>query len=98
MSGIDVKLATVDATTVALEVLKQPATNSAILGAIAKATGLVKIESVEKGIMQIFGDRLGPEGRRPERQGREGRLSAGSSWASPMATDCSRPPRSGSRM
>jgi len=59
--GIDVKLATVDATTVALEVLKQPATNSAILGAIAKATGLVKIESIEKGIMQIFGDRLGPK-------------------------------------
>jgi len=59
--GLDVKLATVDATSVALEVLKQPATNSAILGAIAKATGLVKIESVEKGIMQIFGDRLGPK-------------------------------------
>jgi 2-oxoacid:acceptor oxidoreductase gamma subunit (pyruvate/2-ketoisovalerate family)/2-oxoacid:acceptor oxidoreductase delta subunit (pyruvate/2-ketoisovalerate family) len=57
--GIDVKIATVDATSVALEVLKQPATNSAILGAIAKATGLVKIESVEKGIMQVFGDRLG---------------------------------------
>jgi pyruvate ferredoxin oxidoreductase gamma subunit len=59
--GIDVKLATVDATTVALEILKQPATNSAILGAFAKATGLVKIESIEKGIMQIFGDRLGPK-------------------------------------
>lgn len=59
--GIDVKMATVDATSVALEVLKQPATNSAILGAIAKVTGLVKIESVEMGIMQIFGDRLGPK-------------------------------------
>jgi 2-oxoacid:acceptor oxidoreductase gamma subunit (pyruvate/2-ketoisovalerate family)/2-oxoacid:acceptor oxidoreductase delta subunit (pyruvate/2-ketoisovalerate family) len=59
--GIDVKLATVDATSVALEVLKQPATNSAILGAIAKVTGLVTIESVEKGIMQVFGDRLGPK-------------------------------------
>jgi pyruvate ferredoxin oxidoreductase gamma subunit len=59
--GIDVKMATVDATTVALEILKQPATNSAILGAIAKATGLVKIESIEKGIMQVFGDRLGPK-------------------------------------
>jgi len=59
--GIDIKLATVDATTVALEILKQPATNSAILGAFAKATGLVKIESIEKGIMQIFGDRLGPK-------------------------------------
>lgn len=59
--GMDVKLATVDATTVALEILKQPATNSAILGAFAKATGLVKIESVEKGIIQVFGDRLGPK-------------------------------------
>jgi 2-oxoacid:acceptor oxidoreductase gamma subunit (pyruvate/2-ketoisovalerate family)/2-oxoacid:acceptor oxidoreductase delta subunit (pyruvate/2-ketoisovalerate family) len=59
--GVDVRLATVDATSVALEVLKQPATNSAILGALAKTTGLVKIESIEKGIMQIFGDRLGPK-------------------------------------
>ncbi len=58
--GMDIKLATVDVTSVALEILKQPATNSAILGALAKATGLVKIESVEKGIMQVFGDRLGP--------------------------------------
>jgi len=59
--GVDANLATVDATSVALEVLKQPTTNSAILGAFAKATGLVKIESIEKGIMQIFGDRLGPK-------------------------------------
>ena len=59
--GIDTKLATVDATSVALEVLKQPATNSSILGALAKATGLVKIESIEMGIMQVFGDRLGPK-------------------------------------
>jgi 2-oxoacid:acceptor oxidoreductase gamma subunit (pyruvate/2-ketoisovalerate family)/2-oxoacid:acceptor oxidoreductase delta subunit (pyruvate/2-ketoisovalerate family) len=59
--GIDVKVATVDATSVALEVLKQPATNSSILGAFSKATDLVKIESIEKGIMQVFGDRLGPK-------------------------------------
>lgn len=59
--GKDVKIAVVDATSVALEILKQPATNSAILGALAKATGMVKIESIEKGIMQIFGDRLGPK-------------------------------------
>ncbi len=59
--GIDVKVAVVDATSVALEVLKQPATNSSILGAFAKATGLVTIESIEKGIMQVFGDRLGPK-------------------------------------
>ncbi len=59
--GIDVKLATVDATSVALEILKQPATNSSILGALSKATGLVSIESIEKGILQVFGDRLGPK-------------------------------------
>jgi 2-oxoacid:acceptor oxidoreductase gamma subunit (pyruvate/2-ketoisovalerate family)/2-oxoacid:acceptor oxidoreductase delta subunit (pyruvate/2-ketoisovalerate family) len=59
--GIDTKLATIDATSVALEVLKQPATNSSILGALSKATGLVSIESVEKGILQVFGDRLGPK-------------------------------------
>jgi 2-oxoacid:acceptor oxidoreductase gamma subunit (pyruvate/2-ketoisovalerate family)/2-oxoacid:acceptor oxidoreductase delta subunit (pyruvate/2-ketoisovalerate family) len=59
--GMDIKLATVDATSVALEVLKQPATNSAILGAIARSTDLVTIESIEKGIIQVFGDRLGPK-------------------------------------
>jgi 2-oxoacid:acceptor oxidoreductase gamma subunit (pyruvate/2-ketoisovalerate family)/2-oxoacid:acceptor oxidoreductase delta subunit (pyruvate/2-ketoisovalerate family) len=59
--GLDVKMATVDATSIALEVLKVPTTNSSILGAIAKATGLVKLESIEMGIMQVFGDRLGPK-------------------------------------
>lgn len=59
-----VKTATVDATGVALAVLGVPVTNSAILGAFAKATGLVKIESVEKGIMDVFGARLGEKGGR----------------------------------
>lgn len=57
--GMDLKVATVDATTVALEILKRPVTNTAILGAIAKATDVVSIEGVEKGIMNIFGARLG---------------------------------------
>jgi 2-oxoacid:acceptor oxidoreductase gamma subunit (pyruvate/2-ketoisovalerate family)/2-oxoacid:acceptor oxidoreductase delta subunit (pyruvate/2-ketoisovalerate family) len=57
--GMDVKIATIDATSVALEILKRPATNSPILGALSKATDLVKIESIEIGIMQVFGDRLG---------------------------------------
>jgi 2-oxoacid:acceptor oxidoreductase gamma subunit (pyruvate/2-ketoisovalerate family)/2-oxoacid:acceptor oxidoreductase delta subunit (pyruvate/2-ketoisovalerate family) len=59
--GLDVKMATVDATSIALEVLKVPTTNSSILGAVAKATSLVKLESIEMGIMQVFGDRLGPK-------------------------------------
>lgn len=54
-----IKIATVDATTIALEVLGSPVTNSAILGAFAKATGLLKMESVEKGIHAIFAPRIG---------------------------------------
>ena len=57
--GKAVKCATVDATTVALETLGQPITNSAILGAFAKATGLVSIDSIVAGIMDIFGNRIG---------------------------------------
>jgi 2-oxoacid:acceptor oxidoreductase gamma subunit (pyruvate/2-ketoisovalerate family)/2-oxoacid:acceptor oxidoreductase delta subunit (pyruvate/2-ketoisovalerate family) len=57
--GVDLKIATVDATGVALEILKRPVTNSAILGAVAKATGIVTIKGLEKGIINIFGGRLG---------------------------------------
>lgn len=57
--GVDLKVATVDATAVAMEILKRPVTNSAILGAVAKATGLVSIKGLEKGIVNIFGGRLG---------------------------------------
>ena len=80
--GVDTKLATVDATSVALEILKRPATNSAILGALARATEIVKIESIEKGIMQVFGDRLGEKvGERNAKAAREahGRTVVGES-------------------
>lgn len=53
------KLALVDATTIALETLGLPITNTAILGAVAKATGLVNIESVEKAIKDTFSGELG---------------------------------------
>jgi len=57
--GKSVPTATVDATTIALQVLGRPVTNSAILGAFAKATGLLRMESIEKGILDIFGPRIG---------------------------------------
>lgn len=57
--GMVVETATVDATTVALRVLGVPITNSAILGAFSKATGLVSLESIKRGIMDIFGPRIG---------------------------------------
>ena len=42
----DTKVWTIDATSLALEILKRPITNTAMLGAVIKATGLVKLESL----------------------------------------------------
>ncbi|AMM53883.1 pyruvate/ketoisovalerate ferredoxin oxidoreductase subunit gamma [Pyrococcus kukulkanii] len=53
------KLALVDATTIALEVLGLPITNTAILGAVAKATGLVKVDSIKEAIKNTFSGELG---------------------------------------
>ncbi|RLF48961.1 MAG: hypothetical protein DRN20_03370 [Thermoplasmata archaeon] len=57
----EAKVAVVDATTIALEVLGTPITNSAMLGAFAKATGIISMDALEKGIMDIFGPRIGVE-------------------------------------
>jgi len=57
--GGDFKVATVDATTIALEVLGRPITNTAILGAFVKITGALKLESIEKAIKKYFPGRLG---------------------------------------
>lgn len=57
--SIEVCVGTVDATTIALEALGHPATNSCMIGAFAKTTGEVGIEAIEKGIMDVFGERLG---------------------------------------
>lgn len=48
----------VDAIGVALETLKAPITNTAMLGAFAKATGLVRMESVKESIKNNFPPRL----------------------------------------
>ncbi len=57
--GGDFKIATVDATTIALETLGRPITNTAILGAFAKVTGLIKVESIEKALKKNFPGRIG---------------------------------------
>jgi len=54
-----IKIATVDATSIALETIGRPITNTALLGAFAKVTGVVKLESVEKAIKKYFPGRLG---------------------------------------
>ena len=43
-----------DATTIALEVLGRPITNTVMLGGFVAATNLVKLESVEKGARFVF--------------------------------------------
>jgi len=50
--------ATVDATGVAMEVLGAPITNTAMLGAIARATGIVGLESVARAVKEYFPAKL----------------------------------------
>jgi pyruvate ferredoxin oxidoreductase gamma subunit len=57
--GGDIKIATVDATSIALETLKRPITNTAILGAFSKVAGWPRLESLEKAILQLFPGRIG---------------------------------------
>lgn len=57
--GGDFNIATVDATRIALEILKRPITNTAILGAFSRVAGMPKLESIEKAILKRFPGRLG---------------------------------------
>lgn len=50
-------LFTVDATGIALEIMGKAVTNTAMMGAFAKATGLVQMESVESVLKGKFGNR-----------------------------------------
>lgn len=51
-------VATVDATNIALETLGRPITNTAILGAFAKVSGLVTLESLEEAIRHELPGRI----------------------------------------
>lgn len=57
----EVNCATVDATSISLELLGRPITNTSMLGALARATGEVSMESIERAIMEKFGGKLGTE-------------------------------------
>jgi pyruvate ferredoxin oxidoreductase gamma subunit len=52
---IKCRLALVDASKIAIEELKRPITNTAMLGALLKATGVIKLESLEAPIKDRFG-------------------------------------------
>ena len=53
--GFKHRLALVDANTIAREVLGVPITNTTMLGALIKATGVVNIESMEHPLKERFG-------------------------------------------
>jgi 2-oxoacid:acceptor oxidoreductase gamma subunit (pyruvate/2-ketoisovalerate family) len=48
------KLWTVPATEIAMRILGRPITNTAMLGAVAQVTGIVKLESIEKVVKERF--------------------------------------------
>lgn len=51
------QITSIDATGIALQILKKNITNTVILGAFAKTTGLISLESLEKAIAQKFSDK-----------------------------------------
>lgn len=59
--GISVRCATVDATSIAMEALKYPAVNTAMLGALARVLDLVTLDTIKASIDDRFGEKLGPK-------------------------------------
>ncbi|MBN1110219.1 MAG: 2-oxoacid:acceptor oxidoreductase family protein [Methanomassiliicoccales archaeon] len=57
--GLEVDCVTVDATNIAMEFLKAPIVNTAILGGVAKVCDLVSIDSMREAIGNRFGDKFG---------------------------------------
>jgi 2-oxoacid:acceptor oxidoreductase gamma subunit (pyruvate/2-ketoisovalerate family)/2-oxoacid:acceptor oxidoreductase delta subunit (pyruvate/2-ketoisovalerate family) len=52
------RVSTVDATKIALDVLGRPITNTAILGAFTKVSGLLKLESLDEAIISELSSRI----------------------------------------
>lgn len=52
------KIVTVDATQIALEILKRPLMNVAMIGALVGATGIINIQSVSKTLKETFSPAL----------------------------------------
>jgi 2-oxoacid:acceptor oxidoreductase gamma subunit (pyruvate/2-ketoisovalerate family) len=48
------KVWTIPATEIAIKILNRPITNTAMLGAVARVTGIVSLESVEKAVSERF--------------------------------------------
>jgi len=57
--GMEVECATINASAIALEFLKAPIVNTAILGAVVKITDLVSMGSMKQAIENRFGEKFG---------------------------------------
>ncbi len=55
------KAYTVDATKIAMDILSVPITNTTMLGALLKASGILEPQDMEEVIMDRFGPKLGPK-------------------------------------
>lgn len=56
------KVATVDATGISINRVGRDAPNIPTIGSLIKETGILKLESVEKAIEEIFGEKIGKNG------------------------------------
>jgi 2-oxoacid:acceptor oxidoreductase gamma subunit (pyruvate/2-ketoisovalerate family) len=54
----EIEVYTLDATTLALKIIGRPITNTAMLGAIVKATGMVNLESLIEVVKERFSGRI----------------------------------------
>lgn len=57
--GVSVQCAAVDATSIAMEAIKAPIVNTAILGALVHMCDLVTLDTIKRSIADRFGDKLG---------------------------------------
>ena len=55
------RAASVNATKIAVDILSVPITNTTMLGALLKATGLLEAQDMEEVILDRFGQKLGPK-------------------------------------
>jgi 2-oxoacid:acceptor oxidoreductase gamma subunit (pyruvate/2-ketoisovalerate family)/2-oxoacid:acceptor oxidoreductase delta subunit (pyruvate/2-ketoisovalerate family) len=58
-AGVDAPCGTVDATAIALEVLKMPVVNTPMLGAVAKVQDIVPLDRIVEAIRDRFSEKLG---------------------------------------
>ena len=56
---VDIEMWVLNATSLALKVLRRPITNTAMLGAVVKATGIVKLDSMLAVVKERFPGRIG---------------------------------------